>query len=359
MSVVLLGITDQALIDPARGRKVLTRVYAPAEPGRYPAIIFSHGFSSDLGAFANTARRWAEHGFVVLHPTHADSLVYPDASVDPHEAAITRRIIAGRTTGVDAETRRAFVRVLDNPFYLEQRLADVAFLKRCLCGDGSLDERVVARTDDRRLGMAGHSYGAYTTLVIAGAKLERDSVALADPSLNGFKAAIAISGQGAGRMSFANRSFASINMPLFMITGTNDTGAAGETPAWRQQAFRDSPPGCKYSALLDGFGHVDFDPPAGVPVRGAAGETLRQMQLEFWDAFLRERAARRDALAARAAASSAGRALPSKCGDWRPLMPLYSRLPVWEHKANNSHPAEPVRQWPESTSALSICLRRI
>ena len=153
--MALLEIADQALVDPARGRKVLTRVYAPAEPGRYPAIIFSHGFSADLGAFANTARRWAEHGHVVLHPTHADSLNFPDAIADPCEAAITRRVIAGLATGVDAETRRAFVRVLDNPFYLEQRLADVAFLKRCLRGDGSLDERVVARIDDRRLGMAG------------------------------------------------------------------------------------------------------------------------------------------------------------------------------------------------------------
>jgi len=305
--MALLEITDQALVDPARGRRLLTRVYAPAEPGRYPAIIFSHGFSSDLGAFANTGRRWAEHGHVVLHPTHVDSLNFPDASVDPREAAITRRVIIGLATGVDADTRRAFVRLLDNPFYLEQRLADVAFLLRALRGDGSLDERVVARVDDGRLGMAGHSYGAYTTLVIAGARLERHSAAAQDPLLKRFKAAIAISGQGAGRMSFSDRSFASITMPLFMITGTKDTGAAAETPAWRQQAFRDGPPGCKYSAVLDGFGHVDFDPVAGDSARGAAGETLRQMQLEFWDAFLRERAERRDALAARAAGSPASK----------------------------------------------------
>ena len=304
--MALLEVADQALIDPARGRKVLTRVYAPAEPGRYPTIIFSHGFSSDLGAFSNTARRWAEHGHVVLHPTHADSLAYPDAIVDPREAETVRRVIAGRATGVDAETRRAFVRVLDNPFYLEHRLADVAFLLRSLRGDGSLDERVVARVDDSRLGMAGHSYGAYTTLVIAGARLERDSAALADPLLKGFKAAIAISGQGAGRMFFSDRSFASIKMPLFMITGTNDMGAAAETPVWRQQAFRDSQPGFKYSAVLDGFAHIEFDPPPDDAVRGATGETLRQMQLEFWGAFLRDHAEGRDALAARAASSRAG-----------------------------------------------------
>jgi dienelactone hydrolase len=304
--VALLDVADQVLIDPARRRKVLTRVHAPAAPGRYPAIIFSHGFSSDLGAFNNTARRWADHGYVVLHPTHADSLAYPDAIVDPREAAIVRRVIAGRATGVDVETRRAFVGVLDNPFYLEHRLADVAFLLRCMSDKTSLDERVVARVDDSRLGMAGHSYGAYTTLVVAGAKLERDSTALADPLLKGFKAAIAISGQGAGRMFFSDRSFASIRMPLFMITGTNDMGAAAETPAWRQQAFRDSPAGSKYSAVLDGFAHSEFDPPPDDALRGATGVTLRQMQLEFWDAFLRDRAEGRDRLAALAARSQAG-----------------------------------------------------
>jgi predicted dienelactone hydrolase len=307
--MALLEVTDQALVDSARGRRVLTRVHAPAEPGRYPTIIFSHGFSSDLGAFNHTARRWATHGYVVLHPTHADSIAYPDASVDPHEAATVRRVIAGRETGVDAETRRAFVRVLDNPFYLDNRLADVAFLLRCLRGEGVLDERVVARVDLGRLGMAGHSYGAYTTLVVAGAKLERDCPGAGDPVLASFKAALPISGQGSGRMFLTDRSFASIHLPLFAITGTKDTGAADETPAWRQQPFRDSPAGDRFSAVVDGFGHRDFDPPADDPERAAKDDALRQMQLEFWDAFLCNRGERRQALLSRAAGAQGGSAI--------------------------------------------------
>jgi len=305
--VALLEISDQALVDPARGRKILTRVFAPAEPGRYPPIVFSHGFTRDLGAFGNTARRWAEQGHVVLLPTHADSISYPDPSVDPHDAAVVSRVMAGRTTGViDAQTRAAWVGVLNNPFYLDSRLADVAYLMRCLRGEGALDPRVVARVDMSRLGMAGHSYGAYTTLVISGAKLERDSAAANDPLLREFKAALAISGQGAGRMFFSDRSFAAIRMPLFAFTGTKDFGAAEETPAWRQQPFRDSPPGDKFSAVVDGFAHSEFDPPADDPVRGATGEMLRAMQLEFWAAYLGNRSDRRDALMARARGSQAG-----------------------------------------------------
>ena len=299
----LLAIENQALVDPARGRRVATRVYAPAATGRHPVVIFSHGFSSDLNSFTNTARYWAEHGYVVLHPTHADSINFPDETVDPAEADTIRRTIAGRATGVDEETRKKFVRALDNPFYLNSRLKDLSFIVRCLQGEGTLDERVVARADLGRLAIAGHSYGAYTALVVAGARLTRDCEAIRDPLLRKFSAALAVSAQGAGRMSLSNASFAGIRVPLFSITGSKDIGAAGETPEWRQQGFRDSPPGDRFAADVSGFGHVDFDPPEGDPVRGAQGDELRRMQLEFLDGFVVGRTEARQSLLARARAS--------------------------------------------------------
>lgn len=253
----LLAIADQTLRDRARGRTILTRVYAPEAAARYPVIVFSHGFSADLGSFQHTGRWLAERGYLVLHPTHADSINVPDPSVDPGEAAIIRRFIASRATGVDEATRKAFVALLDNPFYLESRLADVSALIQNLSGAEGLDERIVDRADMSRLGIAGHSYGAYTATVIAGARLARDSIAAAGPVLRRFSAAIAISGQGAGRMSLADKSFGSVRVPLFGITGTKDVGAAGETPDWRLQSFRDSPPGDKFAAVVNGFGHTD------------------------------------------------------------------------------------------------------
>jgi pimeloyl-ACP methyl ester carboxylesterase len=174
-----------------------------------------------------------------------------------------------------------------------------------LSGAEGLDERIVDRADMSRLGIAGHSYGAYTATVIAGARLERDSIAAADPALRRFSAAIAISGQGAGRKSLADKSFESVRMPLFGITGTKDVGAAGETPDWRLQSFRDSPPGDKFAAVVNGFGHTDFDSPAGEPTRGAVGEELRGLQLAFWDGYLKDSSSRRATLAARARTSSA------------------------------------------------------
>lgn len=302
--MALLQIADQLLRDAARGRTILTRVYAPEAPGRYPVIVFSHGFSADLGSFQYTGRWLAQRGYLVLHPTHADSINHPDPSVDPGEAAIIRRFIASRATGVDEATRKAFVALLNNPFYLESRLADISALIRELDGNGALDAQIVDRADVSRLGIAGHSYGAYTATVIAGARLDRDSIAAADPALGKFSAALAISGQGAGRMSLTDKSFASVRMPLFGITGTKDTGAAGETPEWRLQSFRDSPPGDKYAAVVNGFGHTDFDPPVDEPTRAAVGEELRGLQLAFWDGYLKGSSSRRATMVARARTSS-------------------------------------------------------
>jgi dienelactone hydrolase len=303
--VPLLTIKDQPLRDAARGRTILTRAYAPEAPGRYPVIIFSHGFSADLGSFQHTGRWLAERGYVVLHPTHADSINVPDPSVDPREAAIIRHFIASRAAGIDADIRRAFVSLLDNPFYLESRLADIGVLVRNLDAGGGLDPDIVDRADVNRLGIAGHSYGAYTATVIAGARLERNSVAASDPMLRRFSAALAISGQGAGRMSFSDGSFASVRLPLFGITGTRDIGAAGETPEWRLQSFRDSPPGDKFAAVVNGFGHTDFDPPGDDPNRAAQGQDLRGLELAFWEGYLKDSADSRATLAARARASSA------------------------------------------------------
>ena len=107
-------------------------------------------------------------------------------------------------------------------------------------------------------------------------------------------------------MSLVKSSFQSIRMPLFGITGTNDVGAAGETPEWRLESFHASPAGDKFAAVVDGFGHSDFDPPVDEPTRGAQGETLRRMQLEFWDGFLKARGESHVALTAHAIGSKAG-----------------------------------------------------
>lgn len=288
------------LLDPDRGRQIATRAYYPAKPGRYPVVVFSHGFGGSLQTFPNTGRVWASHGYVVLHPTHSDSLAMMDPKVPAADAEVMRKFRAARGA-VDPATQAAFVKVLDDPFFLDSRLRDVGFLLHALkTPKAGLDAAVLDRADTARMGMSGHSFGAYTTLVIAGSTLAPPPGA---PVPAGFAGFLSMSGQGPGRMSLNDDSFKTIARPFMATTGTRDFGAAGETPPWRLKPYDLSPPGRKYAIVVEGFRHSDFDPPPGDPAMGERGAALRKLQLAFWDGVLKGDRAAQAGLASQAAAS--------------------------------------------------------
>ena len=296
----VLTVERMDLIDPDRGRTIATRAYYPAKPGRYPVIVFSHGFGGSLVLFGNTGKVWASHGYVVLHPTHADCLAMMDPKVPTADAEVMRRFRAARGA-VDKETMAAFVKVLDDPFFIDSRLRDVGFLVNALKIPGTgLDPALLERADTARLGMSGHSFGAYTTIVLAGSKLVPPPVA---PIPNNFAGYLSMSGQGPGRMWLTDDSFKTIVKPFMATTGTRDFGAAGETPPWRLKPYELSPPGRKYAAVVEGVRHSDFDPAPGDPAMGARGATLRKYQLQFWDSVLKSDRTARTALATEAEAS--------------------------------------------------------
>lgn len=272
------------IVDEVGARAIPTRAFFPKEPGRYPGIIFSHGFGGSFRTFPNTGAFWASHGYVVLHPTHMDSLQFPDPRVDPSDAAVMREFLAARGN-LDPATRQAFVEVLNRRYFLTRRLDDVSCLLRLLTsGGGGLNDILRDRTDTRRLGMSGHSFGGYTTLICAEASL---TPALDHPLPSGFSSFMMMSGQGPGRMGLTEDSFAKLRSPFMATTGTRDFGADGETPPWRLKPYDLSPPGSKYAVVVDGFRHMDFDPALdqAMPVKGA--DRLRQLQIAFWDATLK------------------------------------------------------------------------
>ncbi|MCA6228136.1 MAG: hypothetical protein IM654_00210, partial [Phenylobacterium sp.] len=142
---------------------------------------------------------------------------------------------------------------------------------------------VRSRIDPTRIGMAGHSFGAYLTLVLCGARLSPEPP---PPLPSGFRSGLAISGQGSGRLGLRPGAFDRMSLPLFSVTGSRDFGAAGETPDWRLEAFNRALPGRKYAAVLDGFRHGDFDAPESDPVLGRTASRLRALQSAFWRATL-------------------------------------------------------------------------
>src|SRR5258705_6300260 len=72
ISVVLEA--DVTLTDSSRSREIPVHVAYPEGAGPFPVIVFSHGAGGSGLTYKALAHFWATHGFVVLAPTHADSL---------------------------------------------------------------------------------------------------------------------------------------------------------------------------------------------------------------------------------------------------------------------------------------------
>jgi predicted dienelactone hydrolase len=251
-------------LDPARNREVPVRIRMPAGNGRVAAIIFSHGLGGSLDAGTIWARAWASDGFAVVNVQHfgSDSAVFGK-----------RNFRAALNDG------QLIVRARDIQFVLNE-LTRRPFEGACDLG----------RIDHKRIGMAGHSFGALTTQAIAGQNFEpRIEPSLADSRI---KAAIGFSPSPPLGGS-AEAAFASIRIPFLSITGTADElpMIIPITARQRQLPFRLMPSGNKFLLVLAGGTHVMF---AGQYQRTVTGgtptphirNTVIATTTAFWRAML-------------------------------------------------------------------------
>ncbi|HMY28989.1 MAG TPA: hypothetical protein PK211_08430 [Agitococcus sp.] len=111
--------------------------------------------------------------------------------------------------------------------------------------------------------LLGHSMGAATTMLLAGAENNLNVLA---PKLS-FDAYIALSPQGVGSI-FPKDAWRHINKPVLLLTGTKDRELHGSWQS-RQDAFYSLPAGCKWLGVINGANHLNF---AG---KGASGKTER------------------------------------------------------------------------------------
>lgn len=169
--------------DSARQRAVPVRVYWPSgEPPAtgWPVVVFSHGMGGSRRGYSYLGSYWAAHGIVAMHVQHigSDRRLWAGGFGWSNSLTLVRRLQHA------AQPEEAIERTQDIRFALDQLLA------------GPLGRQL----DATRLAIAGHSYGANTSLLIAGAKVPTplsglaggaaQASTLADPR---FKAAILIS----------------------------------------------------------------------------------------------------------------------------------------------------------------------
>jgi predicted dienelactone hydrolase len=225
-------VPDVVLKDAQRaGRDVKITIEYPTKTAGNPLILFSPGFGGSNRSYVGLSSYWASQGYVVIRVAHADAGKRLGENVDFW------------STQTDADRRnrvRDLTLVLDSLESLETEYPELK-----------------GKTDATKVVVAGHSYGAYTALLVAGMKTFPGGTSYADPRV---KAVVAMSPQGPGEARGLTReSFASINVPTLFMTGSLDRGMAeSETPEWRNEAFELASPGDKWLMVVEHARHSTF-----------------------------------------------------------------------------------------------------
>jgi pimeloyl-ACP methyl ester carboxylesterase len=193
-------VLDLDWADVARQRPVPVRLYLPAEAegagGRVPLVVFSHGIGGSRRGYSYLGQHFARHGVASLHLQHVGS----DRTL--WSGSVFSLVGRLQSAAQDAE---AIARAQDLRFALDTLLA----------GD------LAPRIDAARIVAAGHSYGANTTLLVAGARVPREGreIVLRDERV---RAAIAISAPPFYGESEPRRVLSAITVPSLHVTATDD-----------------------------------------------------------------------------------------------------------------------------------------
>jgi predicted dienelactone hydrolase len=221
-------------------------------PTTLPMVVFSHGMGGSRDAFGDLTAHWASHGYIVVLPTHDDSVKLQ------------------REQGKDV--RNFFTKANTKNVDLIQRVNDVKFILDSIPTiETKVKEIGAGRVDRERLAIAGHSAGALTTQLAYGMKARTranplEAVSIADPR---FKAAVVVSGQGVKRGWIKEDAWNDVKGPMFVITGSEDVASVSdETPATRRHPYEYAPAGDKYLLFIQGATHSSYQGTTRLAVLG-------------------------------------------------------------------------------------------
>ena len=129
----------------------------------------------------------------------------------------------------------------------------------------------MGKINTKKIGMMGHSYGAYTTLVICGAqpildylkpKVEPGKGLAGDFSDERVTFGLAMSPQPTGGNYFGKESYKTINRPIVGISGSKDTWKTFDDKVMaaekRWQFWKLLPKGNHYFLWLENADHLSF-----------------------------------------------------------------------------------------------------
>jgi len=334
---VAVGVIPAAVVhDAARNKDIEVALDYPAKGGPFPLIIFSHDFGGSDRSYEQLVAYWTTHGYVVARPSHADAGAAQDAmraifAERPEEQKGDKKK-SQKETAKEMQERRAAAEMQaaaevwtkSREPQWRDRVHDITLIIDSL---DTLEQRypeLKGKISHDKIGVAGHSLGAFTAMLAGGVKTFSDPpLALGDARV---RSVIAMSPPGiSANRGLTAQSFADVKIPVMFMTGTEDRGASeAENANWRKSAFASSPAGDKYFVLLEGARRSSFlgtyapidipqttsipmpqtrDPrnpytqpemvqqPRGGPVNPQVGRqvfsNIRVLSLAFWDAYLK------------------------------------------------------------------------
>lgn len=139
--------------DVIRGRLLTTDIYLPNIPSSVPVIVISHGIGTDSSNFRYLADYLTTYGFAVVVPNHPGS-----------DTKQIQSLLNGSASEV-AQPEEFINRPLDVKFILDQ-------LEKL----NKTDSRFQKRLDLQQVGVFGQSFGGYTALALAGAKVNLETI---------------------------------------------------------------------------------------------------------------------------------------------------------------------------------------
>jgi predicted dienelactone hydrolase len=260
----VLTIDHLVLHDAARNKQLPLKIYYPDSPGPFPVIIFSHGALASKDCYSELGKYWASFGYVSIHPSHDDSIADMGFRGTLHDA-------------------------ISDPVAWQNRPKDISLIVNSLPQLERLAPELRSKLDRKRIGVGGHSFGAYTSELIGGVTItvpgRRAPESLADKRVS---AILLLSPQGEGKMGLTAYSWDHLHVPMLLMYGSRDYGAWGEPAVWRSEPYSKSPPGHKYKVEIMGGTHMGF------AASSKSGSLLNhQFQcakletLAFWNAYLK------------------------------------------------------------------------
>ena len=292
--------SDILLSDRARSKDVPVTVTAPDDAGPFPVILFSHGVGSDGTQNESLLRWWASHGYVVISPTHSDSLRWQQRRQD-----LCDRDGSGIEEG-DIGLQGIIRLAAHDPQAGAQRVRDLSFVLDSLSELEAKVPTLAGKIDRAHVGVTGSAMGAYTAELISGATVSvpgaTKAISFRDPRA---RAVLQLSSVGSGQQGLTKSSWNTVRLPMMTMTGSEDRGRDEQGPEWKREPFALSPAtGNKYHVFITGAqrgsfggrfaGHRRYKQLAtGDPKtdQKAIFCYIEQTSLAFWDMTLKNDAA--------------------------------------------------------------------